>query len=308
MDQRDTESVPFMIDDENDYHHSSVRKRTMLNRRFGFLLNSHSRLRPIFKLALLVGSLTLFTIAVIMIYDHAIQPKYTSRLFRSDYTCHDHSTCRHLADPSWNPPPPAPGSNSTRQAFFSSIYTDDYIGGALVLGYTLRKHQPHHVLNMLHIPGRISSSTACALREVGWSLRPVDRVPPPIKGVHDHFRDQFTKLLIWNMTDYDAIVYLDADTITLRPINQLFDLIREGSFEFAAAPDNWFGKFTFNLNAGMLVLHPSSYVLDEMLTCHGRAGVSQRVLSLSLYLFAHHLQHERCLISRLSRSLERLKE
>lgn len=59
----------------------------------------------------------------------------------------------------------------------------------------------------------------------------------------------FTKIALWRQTQFRKIVYLDADVVALRTLDELFDI--EASF--AAAPDiGWPDAF----NSGVMVLNP----------------------------------------------------
>lgn len=59
----------------------------------------------------------------------------------------------------------------------------------------------------------------------------------------------FTKIALWRQTQFRKIVYLDADVVALRALDELFDI--EASF--AAAPDiGWPDAF----NSGVMVLNP----------------------------------------------------
>lgn len=49
----------------------------------------------------------------------------------------------------------------------------------------------------------------------------MERVPP-LEGVAEQFRDQYTKLRIWELDQYDKLIYLDADTLVVGDINDLF--------------------------------------------------------------------------------------
>ena len=74
----------------------------------------------------------------------------------------------------------------------------------------------------------------------------VKRVPPVsnpynVKG--------FTKLHAWQLTEYERVVYIDADTLVLGGLDHLFERP-----EVSAVPDVYMsGKF----NSGLLVIKPS---------------------------------------------------
>ena len=193
-------------------------------------------------------------------------PCFPSTLLDSNVACHDSMSCQ---DPSMQKRKTHPSSNLSRKAFFSALYTDNnFLEGALLLGHTLKKYHPHHQMYMMHLEKALSNRTLCSLRQVGWIPRAVQNIAPPLQGTWSHFINQFTKLSLWNMTDFDAIVYLDVDTLVLGDISHLHELVADPSrtrFEFAAVADNWHGKFAYHFNAGVLVLHPSTAVFNELL-------------------------------------------
>ena len=192
-------------------------------------------------------------------------PCFPSALVDSQVACHDSSSCQDLSKKTKTNPSP----DLSRRAFFSALYTDnDFLEGALLLGHTVKKFHPQYGMYMMYFPHVLSNRTLCSLREVGWIPREVKNIPPPLQGTWSHFIHQFTKLTLWNMTEFDAIVYLDVDTLVLDEISHLHELVVDPSrtrFEFAAVADNWHGKFAYHFNAGVLVLHPSSAVFNELL-------------------------------------------
>lgn len=120
---------------------------------------------------------------------------------------------------------------------------------------------------MIYLPDRISETTLCVLREVGWELFPVDLIEPPDhgKGIWPAFIDQYTKLRVWTLDKIGvkAAVYLDADTLVKQNFDELFEL----PFVFAAVPDVFTDArgFTTNFNAGVMVFKPDSEVFADML-------------------------------------------
>ena len=67
------------------------------------------------------------------------------------------------------------------------------------------------------------------LRDLGADVKVVDSLPPPSNvnttSMRPKWKDQFTKLLMWNMTEYTRIVYIDADSMIIKPISELFDVL-----------------------------------------------------------------------------------
>lgn len=77
------------------------------------------------------------------------------------------------------------------------------------------------------------------------------------------------------MTQFDSIVYLDCDTAVLGDLSHLHELVMEPwrtGFEFATATDNWFGTYIYKFNAGVLVLHPSTLVFQELMRTYRIPG------------------------------------
>ena len=90
--------------------------------------------------------------------------------------------------------------------------------------------------------------------------------------------DQFTKLQLWNLTEYDRIVYMDSDMFPLVNTEELFsmDICQKSNndvpFEycFAASP-NLLGKgqegsvnVGIGFNAGFFMLKPDSSIFDKI--------------------------------------------
>ena len=77
------------------------------------------------------------------------------------------------------------------------------------------------------------------------------------------------------MTQFDSIIYLDSDAVVLNDLAHLHELVSEPwrtGFEFAAATDNWFGTYIYKFNAGVLVLHPSTLVYNELIRTYTIPG------------------------------------
>ncbi|KIK51360.1 glycosyltransferase family 8 protein, partial [Collybiopsis luxurians FD-317 M1] len=150
-----------------------------------------------------------------------------------------------------------------KTAVVSTLYTDSFIWGTAVLGYSVRQANVSSRLLLPYLEDRISSEALCIAEVVGWEPIAVPLISPPHngKGIHHRFSDQYTKLNIWGLDKIgiERAVYLDSDTLVRRNINELFQL----PFTFGAVPDVD-GGFIVTFNAGVLALRPSSAVLDQM--------------------------------------------
>ncbi|XP_018409576.1 PREDICTED: glycogenin-1-like [Nanorana parkeri] len=141
----------------------------------------------------------------------------------------------------------------TDQAFVTLGTNDLYCQGALVLGKSLRNHKTSHQLVVM-ITSEVTGRMRGILSDVFDKVVEVDILDSadtvrlsllkrPELGV------TFTKIQCWTLTQYTKCVYMDADTIALCNIDELFE--RE---EFSAAPDSgWPDCF----NSGVFVFRPS---------------------------------------------------
>ncbi|KAF7708957.1 hypothetical protein HF521_018014 [Silurus meridionalis] len=165
------------------------------------------------------------------------------------------------------------------QAFVTLATNDKYAKGAVVLGKSLRNHKTSKKLVVLIGP-HVSEPSRAVLQTLYDEVRLVDvldsgdtahlaMMQRPDLGV------TFTKLHCWTLTHYSKCVFMDADTMAVANIDELFD--RE---ELSAAPDpGWPDCF----NSGVFVFCPSNETYGKLLqycTEHGSFdGGDQGVLN-----------------------------
>jgi len=74
--------------------------------------------------------------------------------------------------------------------------------------------------------------------------------------------DNFIKLRLWQLTEYDRVVFIDADALMLQNCDRLFDYP-----EFSAAPNVYESLSDFHrLNSGVFVARPDQATFDDMMT------------------------------------------
>ncbi|XP_067898709.1 glycogenin-1-like isoform X1 [Heterodontus francisci] len=154
------------------------------------------------------------------------------------------------------------------QAFVTLATNDLYGKGALVLGTSLRNHRTTKQLVILIAP-QVSNNMRVALGRIFDEVILVDvldskdsahlaMIKRPELGV------TFTKLHCWTLTHYSKCIFMDADTLVLCNIDELFE--RE---ELSAAPDpGWPDCF----NTGVFVYRPSIATYSELLQCSTEKG------------------------------------
>nr|XP_044624154.1 glycogenin-2 isoform X2 [Equus asinus] len=139
------------------------------------------------------------------------------------------------------------------QAFVTLATNDVYCQGALVLGQSLRNQRLTRKLVVLITP-HVSSLLRVVLSRVFDEVIEVNLIDSA-DYIHLAFLNRpelgvtLTKLHCWTLTRYSKCVFLDADTLVLSNIDELFE-----RGEFSAAPDpGWPDCF----NSGVFVFQPS---------------------------------------------------
>ncbi|KAJ4361810.1 glycogenin glucosyltransferase [Neocucurbitaria cava] len=132
--------------------------------------------------------------------------------------------------------------------------SDSYLPGAAVLAHSLRDAGTTKKLAVLVTPETLSADTITQLKSLYDYLIPVERVRNSnpanlyLMGRPD-LAFAFTKIALWRQTQFRKLVYLDADVVALRALDELFNI----EAPFAAAPDiGWPDAF----NSGVMVITP----------------------------------------------------
>ncbi|KVI04784.1 Glycosyl transferase, family 8, partial [Cynara cardunculus var. scolymus] len=149
----------------------------------------------------------------------------------------------------------APSSGSTKEAYVTLLYGDEFVLGVRVLGKSIRDTRTARDMVVLVSDG-VSNYAKKLLKADGWIVTPISLLENPNQVRPTRFWGVYTKLKIFNMTDYKKVVYLDADTIVVKNIDDLFKC----------------GKFCANLkhserlNSGVMVVEPSEELFKDMVS------------------------------------------
>ncbi|MDK1490544.1 glycosyltransferase [Sinorhizobium sp. 7-81] len=167
-----------------------------------------------------------------------------------------------------------------RHAFVTLVTNADYALGARALARSIRLTGTRADIVVLHTGG-VAPSTLEPLGDFGCRLVETDLLPlsdefntrharrnvhekaPFTKGRKPDFHsplDNFCKLRLWQLVEYERCVFIDADAIVLRNIDKLFRYP-----EFSAAPNVYESLADFHrLNSGVFVAEPSLDTFEKM--------------------------------------------
>ena len=134
----------------------------------------------------------------------------------------------------------------------------EYVWGAAVAAWCLRKHSDREIHFM--VTEAVDESARKFLAQVGTGLIETKLVRMP-GSVTDRFRDNYTKLRIFDLTQFERVVYLDADVMPILPLDDLFEM----SDLPTAAEDPGRGRANY-FNSGVLSLKPDNELYNRMLS------------------------------------------
>jgi alpha-N-acetylglucosamine transferase len=171
-------------------------------------------------------------------------------------------------------------------AFVTLVTNADYAMGAVALARSIRRTGTVADIAVLHTGG-VSRDALAPLETLGCRLVETDHLPlsdafnerhgrnrlhgtaPFTKGRKPDFHtplDNFCKLRLWQLVEYDKVVFIDADALVLKPIDKLFAYP-----EFSAAPNVYENLADFHrLNSGVFVAKPSTETFSKMLAALDR--------------------------------------
>jgi alpha-N-acetylglucosamine transferase len=175
----------------------------------------------------------------------------------------------------------ASGPAGSREAFVTLVTNADYAMGATALARSISLTGTGADIVVLHTGG-VDADRLVPLADLGCRLVVTDLLPlsdafnerhgrrnvhhaaPFAKGRKPDFHsplDNFCKLRLWQLAEYDRCIFIDADALVLKNIDRYFAYP-----EFSAAPNVYESLADFHrLNSGVFVARPSHRTFEAML-------------------------------------------
>ncbi|KAH7680926.1 Glucuronosyltransferase protein [Dioscorea alata] len=138
--------------------------------------------------------------------------------------------------------------NVYREAYATILHSANvYVCGAITAAQSIRLSGSKRDLVIL-VDETISEHHKEGLEAAGWKIRIIQRIRNP-KAERDAYNEwNYSKFRLWQLTDYDKIIFIDADLLILRNIDFLF------TFPEITATGNNGTLF----NSGVMVIEPSN--------------------------------------------------
>ncbi|TGZ60591.1 hypothetical protein CRM22_008454 [Opisthorchis felineus] len=155
-----------------------------------------------------------------------------------------------------------------RVSYVTLVTNAEYCLGALVLAASLRQTNTVKEITVM-VTKAVTEAYRRLLRDAFDNVIEVQEIENPDRSYVERFgRSEllitFTKIRCWSLVQFEKCVYLDADTIVLHNIDELFE--RE---ELTAVPDPcWPDCF----NTGVFVFRPSIETYKELLKLAAEVG------------------------------------
>lgn len=135
-----------------------------------------------------------------------------------------------------------------REAYATILHSAHvYVCGAIAAAQSIRMAGSTRDLVIL-VDDTISDYHRGGLEAAGWKIHTIQRIRNP-KAERDAYNEwNYSKFRLWQLTDYDKIIFIDADLLILRNIDFLFEMP-----EITATGNN-----ATLFNSGVMVVEPSN--------------------------------------------------
>ncbi|KAJ4842846.1 UDP-glucuronate:xylan alpha-glucuronosyltransferase 2 [Turnera subulata] len=135
-----------------------------------------------------------------------------------------------------------------KEAYATVLHSSEaYVCGAIALAQSLLQSGTKRDLILL-LDKSISETKREALAAAGWKIRLIKRIRNPRAEKYSYNEYNYSKFRLWQLTDYDKVIFIDSDIIVLRNLDILFHFPQMS----ATGNDIWI------YNSGIMVIEPSN--------------------------------------------------
>ncbi|KAL7239449.1 hypothetical protein ACSBR2_005368 [Camellia fascicularis] len=142
-----------------------------------------------------------------------------------------------------------------REAYVTVLHSSNsFVCGAIALAQSIIQTNTTKDLVLL-ADDSISKSSLQGLRAAGWKIKHTKRIRSPDSKRKIYSEWNYSKLRVWELTEYDKIICIDADIIVLENIDEFFVYP-----QFSAV-----GEDDFVFNSGIMLVEPSKCTFETLM-------------------------------------------
>lgn len=115
------------------------------------------------------------------------------------------------------------GTAHAKYAYASILYSDSYVIPLLTLGQAIN-NTGSTADRVAMYTSDVSPRTVQVLEQFGWRTVPTQVLTSTINTpLYSRYAKTFTKIRMWELVDYEKVIYMDADVIVLQNMDHLFE-------------------------------------------------------------------------------------
>ncbi|KAK9137263.1 hypothetical protein Sjap_007857 [Stephania japonica] len=142
-----------------------------------------------------------------------------------------------------------------KEAYVTVLHSSEaYVCGAIALVQSIIQTKTTKDLVLL-ADESITNKSRKALSFAGWKIKDITRIRSPYAKEDSYNKWNYSKLRIWQLVEYDKVIFIDSDLIVLENIDKFF------RFPQLSARGN--DKVLFN--SGIMLIEPSKCVFDTLM-------------------------------------------
>ncbi|KAL7235165.1 hypothetical protein ACSBR1_018622 [Camellia fascicularis] len=142
-----------------------------------------------------------------------------------------------------------------REAYVTILHSSEtYVCGAIALAQSIIQTNSTKDLVLL-ADDSISRRSLQGLRAAGWKVKHIDRIRSPYARKDAYNEWNYSKLRVWELTNYDKVIFIDADLIVLKNM--------DGFFVYPQLSAIGNDKFLFN--SGVMLVEPSKCTFETLM-------------------------------------------
>ncbi|KAK6152251.1 hypothetical protein DH2020_014886 [Rehmannia glutinosa] len=142
-----------------------------------------------------------------------------------------------------------------REAYVTVLHSSEaYVCGAIALAQSIIQSNSTKDLVLL-ADDHISPRSIDGLRSAGWKIKRIQRIRSPHSKKNAYNEWNYSKLRIWQLIEYDKVMFIDSDLIATRNLDEFFVYP-----QISAA-----GNDRHIFNSGLMLVEPSTCTFETLM-------------------------------------------